>query len=212
MRPTQILSDEHRIIEVILESLQQFVTESRSAAKVDRDTAEKFIDFIRTFADGCHHGKEENHLFVMLEEKGAPREHGPVGVMLHEHLLGRSFVSGMAESLPQAAAGDSPAVQRFCESAQNYIGLLRAHIMKEDQILFPLADRLLTEEDQSRLQNSFTHVEAHDMGEGTHTRYLEMALSLANKFNVPAEPIKRQILAGGCSCSHGHKVQSDAAH
>ncbi|MCC6963813.1 MAG: hemerythrin domain-containing protein [candidate division Zixibacteria bacterium] len=212
MKPTQILSDEHRIIEVILDSLQHFVTQSRAAVKVDRDTAEQFIDFIRTFADGCHHGKEENHLFVMLEEKGAPREHGPVGVMLHEHDLGRSFLRGMAESLPQAAAGDAAAVTTFCENAQNYIGLLRAHIMKEDQILFPLADRMLTEEDQSRLQASFTHVEAHDMGEGTHTRYLEMALGLANKFNVPAEPIKRQILAGGCTCAHGHKSQSQTAH
>lgn len=212
MKPTQILSDEHRIIEVILESLQQFVTHSRTAVSVDRDTAEKFIDFIRTFADGCHHGKEEDHLFVMLEEKGAPREHGPVGVMLYEHTLGRSYVRGMADSLPQAAAGDAAAVTSFCENAQNYISLLRAHIMKEDQILFPLADRMLTEEDQSRLQASFTHVESHDMGEGTHTRYLEMALSLANKFNVPAEPIQRQILAGGCTCQHGHKTQSQVTH
>lgn len=211
MRPTEILSEEHRIIEVVLASLEEFVAESRAAARVDRDTAEKFIDFIRTFADGCHHGKEEKHLFTMLEEKGASREHGPVGVMLYEHMLGRSYVKAMAENVAAACAGEVTGLQQFCDNADGYVQLLRVHIAKEDDILFPLADSMLSESDQQALGAAFTHVESHDMGDGTHTRYLEMAEELAQKLAVPAAPIKRQISLGGCSCSHAAEVHAKVA-
>ncbi len=211
MRPTQILSDEHRVIEVVLACLDQFVAQSRIAGSVDKEIAGKFIDFVRNFADGCHHNKEEKHLFTMLESKGASREHGPVAVMLYEHVLGRGYIKVMAENLPAAANGDATAVRHFCDNADGYIQLLRLHIAKEDNILFPLADQLLSDADQTTLESSFAHVESHETGEGKHQHYLDLARQLAEHFQIADEPVTKQLSLGGCSCSQSAAVHARLA-
>lgn len=202
MKPTEILSSEHRVIEIILDCLDRFVDKSTSDGKVDRESAEQIVDFIRTFADGCHHGKEENYLFTAMEAKGASREHGPVGMMLHEHEQGRLYVRAMAESIAAASEGAAAAVQTFIANANGYTDLLRAHIMKEDQILFPMADRMFTDEDSKNVLDAFHHVESHHMGEGTHDRYLDLARTLAKRFDVRAEILSPENKQSTCGCSH----------
>lgn len=113
---TKILSDEHRVIEVVLDCLDKISEEANSAGKLDEESALQAIDVIRTFADKCHHGKEEDHLFATLIEKGMPKEGGPVGQMLVEHEQGRAFVKGMADSVSDAATGDAEALSKFSQN------------------------------------------------------------------------------------------------
>ena len=56
-------------------------------------------EFFRLFADQCHHGKEEELLFPLLEQKGIPRTGGPIGVTLHEHEEGRALVRQMGDAV-----------------------------------------------------------------------------------------------------------------
>ena len=92
MQPTSILSNEHRVIEIMLSVLENLADKTIAEKKLERQAAEEVIDFIRIFADRCHHGKEENHLFVALVDKGMPKEGGPIGQMLLEHDQGREYV------------------------------------------------------------------------------------------------------------------------
>lgn len=205
MKPTQILSNEHRVIEVVLDCLEQQIMRTRKSRVLGRKTAEQFIDFIRTFADGCHHGKEENHLFSTLVSKGLSREAGPVAVMLQEHDLGRSFVAQMSTNLSAAVDGDEAALGQFLLNAEHYVQLLRAHIVKEDEILFPLADRMLSDADFTQMTADFDRVESHHMGEGTHQRYLDLAKSLAIQFDVAADVLHEET---ACGCGHKKKATS----
>jgi hemerythrin-like domain-containing protein len=195
---TKILTDEHRVIEVVLNCLERMADEAGRTGKLDEVSANQAVDVIRTFADKCHHGKEENHLFAALVSKGMPREGGPVGQMLIEHAQGREFVKGMAGSISGAAAGDQQALQQFTRNATGYVQLLRAHIKKEDGVLFPMADRMLTEEDQKQLMRSFESVESDHMGKGTHEKYLAIVTSLAKKYHVEAGHKQ----ANSCGCGH----------
>ena len=184
MKPTEILSSEHRVIERVLGCLEKIVEQARQNGRLERQPAEDAIAFFRNFADRCHHGKEEAHLIPALEAQGFPRQGGPTGVMLHEHEQGRACVRGMDESLEAAAAGDRAALERFCQCAGEYVGLLRDHIYKEDHILFMLADRVLTADNQQQLLDAFAKVEAEEMGAGTHATYLRIADELAARFGV----------------------------
>ncbi len=195
---TKILSDEHRVIEVLLTCLERVVEEATRTGKLDEASANHAIDVIRTFADKCHHGKEENHLFAMLVDKGMPKDGGPVGQMLIEHAQGREYVKGMAESIAGASAGNDIALQQFARNANGYVQLLRAHIQKEDGILFPMADRMLNEEEQKDLMRAFDSVESDHMGKGTHEKYLAIVASLAKKYKVQAD----HSHAGSCGCGH----------
>jgi len=198
MNPTEVLSSEHRVIEIVLNSLECIAGEALNGGHLDREAAEQAVDIIRNFADKCHHGKEEDLLFKTLVEKGMPQEGGPVGQMLIEHEQGRAFVRGMSENIAAAAEGETAAVRRFAENAGGYVQLLRAHILKEDRVLFPMADRLLSDDDQHKLSESFERVESEHMGVGTHARYLDLAAKLAKKYDVPHEILHRT----SCGCGH----------
>jgi len=198
MNPTTVLSSEHRIIEIVLTCLERMADEAAENGQVNREPAAQAIDFIRNFADRCHHGKEEDHLFTTLNAKGMPREGGPVGVMLHEHEQGRAAVKQMAESLDAASDGDGAAVATFVDAARGYVLLLRNHIHKEDNILFPMADRFLSSDDQDELMKTFERVESEHMGIGTHEKYIDIARRLATIYNVAADAIPVHT---GC-CGH----------
>ncbi len=199
MKPSDILSHEHRVIEQVLECLEKLAEQAAASGRVDEQSAREAIDFFRNFADRCHHGKEETHFFPAMEAKGFPRDGGPTGVMLYEHDQGRRLVTGMADAV--AASGDDPdAAARFAQHARQFIDLLREHIQKEDHCLFAMADQAFTDADQQRLLDAFDKVEHEHIGAGVHERYLELANTLARRLGVP---LAAQPADGAPSCC-GH--------
>ena len=164
MKPTDILKNEHRLIEKMLNVLEKFC-EKVKEDKYNMDDAFKIIDFFKNFADKCHHGKEEDMLFPELEKAGIPREGGPVGVMLIEHTEGRNFIKGMESALKEK----NP--EKFEKNAKGYIVLLRNHIFKEDNILFNMADIHIDENKQAELLERFEKFEKEIIGEGIHEKY-----------------------------------------
>lgn len=185
MKPSDILSGEHRVIEQVLDCLEKMAERAEASGQVDAASARKAIDFLRNFADRCHHGKEETHFFPAMEAKGFPREGGPTGVMLYEHELGRSRVAGMDQAISAAEAGDGAAVRRFAEHARAFIALLRNHMEKEDHCLFGMADQAFSEAEQINLLEAFRRTESEHIGVGVHERYLRIAEELAAQFNLP---------------------------
>lgn len=178
MRPTETLMHEHQIILTVLDAAAREVQRIQETGEVRVERLEQMVDFFRNFADRCHHAKEEKWLFVRMEERGMPREAGPIGVMLYEHDLGRGYVRAVADALPRAE-NDPAARQTVRENLAQYIQLLRDHIYKEDHILYPMADGLLLPEDQRALEEAFERVEREEIGEGVHEKYHELAHRLA---------------------------------
>jgi hemerythrin-like domain-containing protein len=185
MKATEILSAEHRVIEQVLDCLERMAGQAAQSGALEEQSALDALEFFRTFADKCHHGKEEAQLFPAMEAKGFPRHGGPTGVMILEHEQGRQHVRAMAAAVGGAAAGDRAALESFAQHAQAFIALLREHIGKEDHCLFSMANQSLTAADQEGLLAAFEKVEHEDMGAGTHEKFLNLANELADKFGVP---------------------------
>jgi hemerythrin-like domain-containing protein/uncharacterized protein (DUF2249 family) len=171
--PTQVLKDEHTLILQALDALERKIAALEAGAAPDRAYFEKAVTFLRTFADQCHHGKEENLLFKTMVDQGFPLQGGPIAVMLSEHDTGRGFIRGLAEG----AAGigrDPAAAQQIIQNGRGYIRLLRAHIDKENTILFPMADSVLSPQDQAYLEKEFERFEAEETGAGVHEASLKL--------------------------------------
>jgi hemerythrin-like domain-containing protein len=178
MGPTSTLRHEHDIILLVLNGIERGAGSLQATLLNDPDWLDTIVDFVRNFADRCHHGKEERHLFTRLEERGIPRAGGPIGVMLQEHEQGRAFIRTVVEATLEAKAADTAALEAASEALLAYVSLLRGHIAKENDVLFVMADQVLTPEDQTELDAAFERVEAEEMGEGTHERYHELAHEL----------------------------------
>lgn len=174
-KPTEILSDEHRVIERVLSALEGL---TKLPVNDALERWKKALDFFRHFADQCHHSKEENVLFPAMEEHGIPREGGPIGTMLAEHEEGRSHVRSMIIAVEQLMTGNGAAAEPLLSHARAYVSLLREHIQKEDDILFRMADEVIPEHEQRQILRRFERHEAEEMGAGAHDKYLNIAQEL----------------------------------
>ncbi len=188
MKPTEVLMREHRIIEQVLNCLEVLAHRAEAEATLDTEAAAQAIDFFRTFADRCHHGKEETHLFPMMEAKGFSPEAGPTAVMRIEHDQGRSHVRAMDEAVGNLGRDAASARQQFITHARDFVQLLREHIQKEDTCLFPMADQALDATDQQTLTTSFEKVAHEEIGPEIHTRCVELANRLADRLGVSKVP------------------------
>ena len=146
-----VLMTEHRLIEKVLASLEAYTTELRQGRELERRSAADFAAFFKGYADALHHGKEEDLLFRRMVELGFPEQGGPLAVMLHEHKLGRAHVTAIFDV--GAASGPVSGLEQalVTDNAAGFVPLLRTHILKEDQILYPLAVRFLPPEELERL-------------------------------------------------------------
>jgi len=181
MTPTETLKHEHQIISLVLDAAEREAGRIQRMKKADARRIGSMLDFFRNFADRCHHAKEERLLFARLRERGMPGETGPIAVMLLEHEEGRRRLSAVADALPGAEKGDAGALASVKDNLTVYVDLLRSHIRKEDGVLYPKADALLTSQDQEELAAAFETIEAREMGEGTHEKYHELAHRLAGE-------------------------------
>ncbi len=164
-----VLRKEHDAILRMLEVTEEAARRLDAGEKIRTETLEGLLQFFRLFADQCHHGKEEDLLFPLLESRGMPRSGGPIGVMLHEHEQGRALTRQMVEATEACKRGER-AEARWTDAARGYIALLRQHIDKENNILFVMAENMLTPEEQKQLAAEFDKVEIEKMGAGTHER------------------------------------------
>ncbi len=159
--PTEELTNDHRVIQRVLNVLEILVTRARSGGGFEADAFGSAVEFFRLFADACHHAKEEDLLFPVLEKRGVPREGGPIGVMLDEHRMAREHTARMHHALVDRATGGDQAAtaeERLLSAAEDYLQLLRAHIFKEDNVLFRMGDQVLTESDRESLTGQFCDV------------------------------------------------------
>ena len=157
---TQALVNEHRIILRMIALLER--NASRTAAG-DYSNWQFFldgVDFIRNYADRFHHAKEEDVLFEALVKNGMPRENSPVAAMLMEHDLGRGYVGAMESAALEALAGRSGHEGIIAENALAYAELLRGHISKEDEILYPLAERVIPDTMRDAIIDGYARAEA----------------------------------------------------
>ncbi len=171
MRSTDDLRHEHRVILVVLTGMEGMASGLERGGSLRRDEGERVMELLRVFVDKCHHGKEERHLFKALEAHGMSRESGPLAMMLREHEEGRGHVRALGEAMPGAVEGGAEARGEYVAHTQAYAILLRAHIQKENGVIFPMAERMLSEEDDTALSEAFEAIEHDEIGEGAHEKY-----------------------------------------
>jgi hemerythrin-like domain-containing protein len=178
MTATEVLRHEHKIILKVLDAVKHEAQAVADTGKLSIETLNKMLDFFRVFVDQCHHGKEEEYLFPTMQKRGLPADKGPIPVMLHEHVGGRKAVKAISEALARAGQGDAAATEAVVANLAILDEHLRSHIDKENEVLFPMADKVFTLEDQQALVASFEKHEAEKIGEGVHEKYHQLAHEL----------------------------------
>lgn len=180
MKATDILRDEHNAVKLMLEIMEAMSVRMTARQSVQRQDLDNVIDFLNVFVDQCHHAKEEQMLFPELEAVGIPKNGGPIGVMLAEHELGREYIRNINKELLNYGSADPSQLTELTGYVEAYIELLNEHIHKENDILFEMADKLLSDEVQDRLYYQFEELEENVIGFGKHEELHKMLDKLSN--------------------------------
>jgi hemerythrin-like domain-containing protein len=164
MEPIQQLRNEHKVILRVAKRMEDAVQ-----GPVDKPVPYAFLtaacEFMRTYADRNHHGKEEGALFDIMRRN--PRLGGMAAILQEEHVDGRSMIDAVAQALDER---DDTQARR---AVQEWVWHIRAHIAKEDEMIFEAVERELDRADAEELARAFELVEAHALGPGGVEQLLE---------------------------------------
>jgi hemerythrin-like domain-containing protein len=156
VKPIAPLMIEHRLIERMIRVLGRHHGQIAAGGDLDEPLLDAGVDFLRTYADRCHHGKEEDIFFRSLAARDiAPEHRDLVGELVAEHQRARGLVGRLADAKDQYAAGDEARIADVAEALRQLTELYPAHIEKEDKRLFLPAMEYYTAEEQAAMLGEF---------------------------------------------------------
>ena len=189
MQVTNDLMEEHQLILKYIELMEQYITISREnrAEDIFLKNASIFIGFIRNFADTFHHEKEEDILFRYMDEPGVLTHCNPLPQMLLEHDQGRKYVKEMSDAV------NNSDMDSLIGNAWSYAQLLKEHIFKEDNILYPMAEAGIPESQKNSLLEEYRAAEERLNSQAIWTEYKQKYSELEGQLN------ERKLVCGAVS-------------
>jgi hemerythrin-like domain-containing protein len=142
MLPIGLLMEEHRVIEKLIARIGLAADAGRREGRIDLRFVEMALDFLRTYADRCHHGKEEGILFRALERKSMAAGHrATMAELIEEHRIGRQKVRELGEAAEAYGRGEGAALHVILDRLEFLAAFYPVHIRKEDRAFFlPVMD------------------------------------------------------------------------
>jgi hemerythrin-like domain-containing protein len=177
-RPTETLQKEHKICYLVVAAARRRSTLVRGGDEFHPDNVIQLVDFLQYF-DVCHDHKEDDLLFAKLAERGMSTGTGVLAEMMQDHDELRTRLEAIGDGLPRARSGDRRAILQLLDKIDTYLQLLEDHMHKEDEVLFPMAEHVLTHRDLEELARAYESVESQEILEGVHEKYFDLAHQLA---------------------------------
>jgi hemerythrin-like domain-containing protein len=147
---------EHRLIERAIEILSVEKDRLEAGGELDSVFIDKMVDFIRTYADRCHHGKEEDILFESLHEKTLGKEEARLmRELVEEHKYGREVTQDLVAAKDAVVGGDTFQLKNVLEAIGKLVDFYPQHIAKEDDHFFPDTERHYDKEELDRMLKEF---------------------------------------------------------
>jgi hemerythrin-like domain-containing protein len=148
---------EHRLIEKMIGVIKKVIARSEQQGKINPEFIDSAVDFIRMYADRCHHGKEEDILFRDLSKKPLSAEHKQImDELVEEHRQGRKTVGDLIEAKEHYLKGDQGALPRMFDLMRFLVDFYPKHIEKEDKHFFlPVMNYFSQAEKEAMLQEEW---------------------------------------------------------
>ncbi|WP_138160139.1 hemerythrin domain-containing protein [Peptoniphilus catoniae] len=162
MKAIDYLVNEHEEIILFTDRLEEECLKIMEDKLIDEKFFRAAIRYIREFADGVHHKKEEDILFkYMVESLGPAAEKLVKNGMLVEHQMARAYCMELEKSLESyLKSKDNRDLLQVITNTMSYVNLLRQHADKENKVVYPFAQKHLSNEIKDKIEiESFDLVE-----------------------------------------------------
>lgn len=189
----EILIDDHQTTERVFAAMEQALAKPEGPPM---RMLLKYRQYLTEYVDGCHNKKEENHLFPRAEERGIPRHGGPLAVMLMEHEQSQQLLGVVTRLIDAYIGGERGLLDELRSAITAYDTLLKGHFWKETDILYPMAQRVLTPDDAAAILAGIEATEAA-LGAGTRAKYYALAAEICElgELRDLSEDLPRELMA-----------------
>ncbi len=181
MKPRGLLMIEHRLIEKMLLVIDKEIIEIRKKGAVDPVFVDTAVDFIRTYADRTHHGKEEDILFKVLESKNLDEnDRKMMADLVDEHNRVRKRVREVVAAKERYVGGDKTAVEDIMMGLTWLSEFYPHHIRKEDDAFFPNTEKYFKENELDGLLQAFREFDMSMI----HEKYNKLVKELQGRYSM----------------------------
>lgn len=147
---------EHRLIERMISLMRDALVQIESIQQVDPVFVDTAVDFIRTYADRTHHGKEEDILFRELSKRSmSAKDQQVMEELLEEHVFGRQTTKALVEANTRYRNGERSALADVARQLQTLVEFYPKHIEKEDKVFFPASRAYFADEEEQAMLTEF---------------------------------------------------------
>lgn len=183
MKSIEIMVNEHENIRRMLKVMRNICYQIMTLGDFDMEDMPLIIDFVRTYADKHHHGKEEDILFKTMNEKIEKlRNAGSITGMYIEHDFGRLYMANLESALGEYHKGKDEARLDIIANAIGYANLLDRHIEKENTAMYKFAENMLKENDKEFIEVEAEKIEQKALNNGLQEKYIRLLEKLENKY------------------------------
>ncbi|MEW8974240.1 MAG: hemerythrin domain-containing protein [Tissierellaceae bacterium] len=183
MESIRIMVEEHKNIRRMLKVIRNISYRVMILDEFDIDDITQIIDFVRTYADKHHHGKEENILFqTMNKDIERLAKSGAITGMYIEHDQGRLYMGNLEKAISSFKNGDDTARLDIIANAISYSDLLDRHIEKENTAMYRFAENMLSDNSKSYVEDECKKVEDAASDNGLQEKYLSLLDRLEQKY------------------------------
>ena len=158
MKAIQELRSEHESIATILERFERWIDQAEQDFEVDREVIGRLLDFFEQSVDGQHQEKEER-VFLPCLMRRVTGQSAHVHKLFREHLEDRKLLAMMRNNLEGACFGEPNCIRVLVRHGRLYLAHEHKHARWEETLLFELAERILTPEDDREIAQGFRHID-----------------------------------------------------
>jgi hemerythrin-like domain-containing protein len=180
---THTLKHDHRVIEQCLRALDGVCARLERGEHVPTETLDGIYDFIATYAEGYHRGKEEKHMIPALVDHGIVVSDSAIEHTLNEHAAELEVLKALGGAIRGFSDGKPDAGAQVAIRGREYVAILTGHFEKEDTLLFRLVDEVLPEDVRDALAFEFQQAEV-ELGSGGRRKYEELARGLERDWAI----------------------------
>lgn len=150
---------EHGYIEIVIKSLRDAATALDQHRRLNVQKLRAVVEFLEIYADQRHHQREEALFFPVLVKRGVPPQGCPIGGLNHEHEKGRALVSTLDEWITLYEQQRPGADIELRQTLQAIADLYQKHLWIEGAMVFPMAEKLITADDNRMLRKQFADLD-----------------------------------------------------
>jgi len=170
---------EHRLIEKMLELTRKELDSIKINGEVNPNFIDTVVDFIRTYADRTHHGKEEDILFSALAHKDMIiDDQKMMHDLVNDHIMSRKIVGELVVANKTYVTGNLTSMNVISEKLALLLNLYPEHISKEDKLFFPNTERYFSNEELEKMLADFGEFDRRMI----HEKYRRLYESLKDNY------------------------------